>query len=245
MLESAAKLTTGAVAVSALKGTVVKAAPFAFFDTCTCHPDPANSRFVINNKMNPVRKGVEKILAAAERLGAPVLSTTCMGAQRSNPKMSVAETVGRVRSSAASAGLPPGEAFVRVNATPEEVADAVKCKHIRIERLSCANSNESCQSGTENVERRTYDMFYSNKNTAKIVRALGERHWLVFGGGGEYCLVAAAEGLRSLGLPVTILVEGCIHMAFSTPESFLRAFDRLRSLGVEWAKLESVMKEKA
>ena len=96
----------------------------------------------------------------------------------------------------------------------------------------------------QNVERRTYDVFRSNQNTAKIVRALGERHWLVFGAGGEFCLVAAAEGLRATGARVTILIDGCIHMAFSTPETFLQAFDRLKSLGVEWAKLDSVINEK-
>jgi hypothetical protein len=261
LLASAAKLTGGAVALSALGGVTAQATggtqagtgpsvaesakgkSFAFFETCSRVPNPTNSAFVIARKMDPVRKGYKAILATIERLGAPVLSTTCLGIQRNNPTMSVPDAVRNLRASASSAGLSPDVAFVPVNATPEEVAQALQCKYIRLERLSCPNSNESCQTGIQNVERRTYDMFYSNKNTAKIVQALGERHWLVFGAGGEYCLVAAAEGLRALGMQVTILLDGCIHMASSTPQSFLEAFDRLKSLGVQWSTLSSVMNE--
>jgi hypothetical protein len=259
LLESAAKLAGLAVTVSALgeltaqaaEGTqaslrppvaeAAKGKPFAFFETCSRVPNMTNTAFEITDKMEPVRKGYEAILAAIQQLDAPLVSTTCMGVQRENPKLSVPETVRNLRASESAAGRFPDVAFVPVNATPEQVANARQCKYIRLERSSCPDSNEACTSGTENVEKRLYDVFYSNQHTKRIVQGMGEHHWLVFGSGGEYCLAAAAEGLRALGMPVTILMDGCIHMAFSTPQSFAQMYERLKGLGVEWSMLSDIL----
>jgi hypothetical protein len=263
LLEGAAKLAGLAVTMSALgevtaqagegpqaglRPPVAEAAngkPFAFFETCSRVPNATNTAFVIADKMEPVRKGYEAILAAIQQLDAPVVSTTCMGIQRENPKLSVPETVRNLRASEAAAGRLPDVAFVPVNATPEQVADALRSKYIRLERVSCPDSNEkSCLAPAPGDELRN-DVFYSNQHTSQIVQGMGEHHWLVFGSGGEYCLAAAAKGLRALGMPVTILMDGCIHMAFSTPQSFVQMYERLKALGIEWSMVSDVLNQPA
>lgn len=208
---------------------------FGFFDTCSRHPNPLNDGFVLAEKMAPVRKAVKRILDTAERLRAPVLSTTCLGMQRGTPGMCAATTCAAMAAATptASAEFPDGTAFVAMNATPEEIAAALRCRQIVLER-------QSCKTADDNVRLRTYDVFGVNRNAAKIVRSLGDRHWLVFGAGFEHCLVAAVEGLRALDLRVTVLEDGCIHGGRSIPTTFLRTFERIKSLGAEWARLDAV-----
>src|ERR1700759_3495711 len=114
---------------------------FAFFDICGHHPDAANERLVLADKMKIVGKKVREILATADRLGAPVLSTTCLGLQRDMPGMSVRETV--------SGGQGSRVAFVPMDATEAEVALALTRRRIVFERLGC-------RTGKENARRRTY-----------------------------------------------------------------------------------------
>lgn len=210
----------------------------AFFDTCSRHPNPANDGFMLADKMAPVRGGIRTILAAAERLGAPVLSTTCLGIQRGTPGMCAAATCAAM--AAGGTGLPAGfaggAAFVAMNATADEVAAALRCRHIVLERRSCKTADD-------NVRLRTFDVFGVNKHAAAIVRSLGNRHWLVFGAGFEHCLVAAVEGLRALGLRVTVLEDGCIHGGRSIPATFLRTFERIHALGAGWARFDAVCAE--
>jgi len=211
---------------------------FGFFDTCSSHPDPANQRFVLADKMAPVRGGIQRILSAAERLQAPVLSTTCLGIQRCNEGMCARSTCAAMVAddAAASDEIKKGTAFVAMNATAAEVAAALTHRQIVLER-------RSCKTAEDNVRLRTIDVFGVNKNAATIVRSLGGRHWLVFGAGFEHCLVSAVEGLRALGVRVTVLEDGCIHGGRSVPATFLRTFARMTSLGAEWASFDTVCAE--
>jgi nicotinamidase-related amidase len=208
---------------------------FAFFDTCSRHPDPTNSRFMLADKMAPVRAAIQRILSAAERLDAPVLSTTCLAVQRGNPCICVRSTCAAAAGNVVgtSAAAENGTAFVAMNATPAEVAAALRHRQIILERRSCKTADD-------NVRLRTIDVFGVNKNTATIVRALGDRHWLVFGAGFEHCLVLAVEGLRALGARVTVLEDGCIHGGRSIPATFLRTFERMKMLGAGWARFDAV-----
>ncbi len=210
----------------------------AFFDTCSRHPDEANSRFVVAEKMARVRTAIRRILSAAEHLGAPVLSTTCLGIQRCAPGMCVRSTCGALAASPAraSAEIEEPPAFVAMNATPAEVAAALHRREIILER-------QSCKTGDDNVRLRTFDVFGVNKHTATIVRSFGDRHWLVFGAGFEHCLVSAVEGLRALGLRVTVLEDGCIHGGRSIPATFLRTFGQIKSLGAQWASFDEICSE--
>jgi nicotinamidase-related amidase len=210
----------------------------AFFDTCSRHPDEANTGFVLAENMARVRKNIRHILHAAARLGAPVLSTTCLGIQRGSSGMCVRSTCAAL---AAKSAPEPAEtmekmAFVATNATPAEVAAALGCREIILERTSCKTADD-------NVRLRTFDVFGVNKNTTQIVRALGDRHWLVFGAGFEHCLVSVVEGLRKLGYRVTVLEDGCIHGGRSIPTTFLRTFERMKVLGAEWASFDTVCDE--
>jgi nicotinamidase-related amidase len=201
---------------------------FAFFDICGHHPDSANEHLVLADKMAPVRKKVREILATAERLDAPVLSTTCLGLQRVTPGMSVRGTLAGEEGSRT--------AFVPMAATEADVAHALTKRFIAFERLSC-------KTGDENTRRRTYDVFGVNRHAAEIVHALGDRHWLIFGAGFEHCLLAAVEGLRGLGRPVTVLADGCIHGGRSTPVTFLETLERIKLLGARWENTDTVFAE--
>jgi hypothetical protein len=195
----------------------------AFFDTCSFHPDPANREFVMAEKMSPVRRHLLRIVRAAERLDAPMLSTTCLGIQRGDPAMSVR---------AACEAHPSSRerpAFVPIDASAEELVLATQQRRIIFER-------RSCKTGDENVRLRTFDPF-SNRNLAEIVQRLGERHWYVFGAGFEHCLLAAVEGLRRLGRPVTVLADGCIHGGRSVPVTFLKSYSQILQTGAQWKTL--------
>jgi hypothetical protein len=210
----------------------------AFFDTCSRHPDETNSRFVLAEKMKPVRTAVRRIHRAAERLGAPVLSVTCLGIQRGTPGMCERSACSALMAGTAhaSAGTAEPMAFVAMNATPAEVTAALRCRQIVFAR-------QSCKAADDNVRLRTYDVFGVNKHTVEIVRSLGERHWLVLGAGFEHCLVSAVEGLRALGLRVTVLEDGCIHGGRSIPATFLQTFERLRTAGAEWTSFDEICRE--
>lgn len=201
----------------------------AFFDTCSQHPDATNGGFVLAEKMAPARRHVVRILKTAERLDAPVLSTTCLGLQRGNPSMCV-------RTACAAASTPDGgreqPAFVAMDATADDVTRALGHRRIMFER-------RSCKSPDDNVRLRTFDVFGVNRHAGEIVRRLGARHWYVFGAGFEHCLLAAVEGLRGLGVPVTVLEDGLIHGGRSVPASFLRSYQRILELGAGWDSFEA------
>jgi nicotinamidase-related amidase len=210
----------------------------AFFDSCGHHPDETSSRFVLAEKMAPVRKSIRRILHAARCLGAPVLSTACLGIQRCTPGMCVrsACAASNADGPGAFAGHGEGKAFVAMNATQAELAAALRCREIVFERTSC-------KSGDENVRLRTFDVFGVNRNAAAIARSFGDRHWLVFGAGFEHCLISAVEGLRTLGVRVTVLEDACIHGGRSIPATFLRTFERIRTVGAEWRSFDAVCDE--
>jgi nicotinamidase-related amidase len=201
---------------------------FAFFDICGHHPDAANERFVLADKMKIVAKKAREILATADSLDAPVLSTTCLGLQRATPTMSVRTAVAGAE----------GEqvAFVPMDATADEVALALTKRRIVFERLGCKTPEE-------NTRRRTYDVFGVNRHATEVVKALGDRHWLVFGAGFEHCLLAAVEGLRGLHLQVSVLADGCIHGGISTPVTFIETLERIKLSGARWENTDTVFAE--
>jgi hypothetical protein len=210
----------------------------AFFDTCSRHPDEANKSFVFAENMWPVRKNIRRILHAAARLEAPVLSTTCLGIQRGSSGMCARSTCAAMAEKDAPATTENREktAFVAMNATRADVAAALGCREIILERTSCKTADD-------NVRLRTFDVFGVNKNTSTIVRAFGDRHWLVFGAGFEHCLISVVEGLRALNLRATVLEDGCVHGGRSIPKTFLRTFEHIKALGAEWASFDAICDE--
>jgi hypothetical protein len=215
-------------------------ASIAFFDTCTRHPNDDNTAFVIAEKMARARRSTREILNLAEMVGAPVLSTTCLGIQRQNPGMCA-------RSTCASPCNHNGEpatasrAFVGMSASDADIRNALDCRHIVLERTSC-------KSGEENVKRRAFDVFATNRHAETIVRALGPREWFVFGAGFEHCLLAVVKGLRQMELPVTVIASACIHGGLSTPVSFLNALHEIEQCGARWESSDAfadIIRQKA
>ena len=204
--------------------------PFAFFDTCSRHPDPGNTHFVIADKMAVVHRKIQWILTVADRTRAPVLSTTCLGIQRTHPGMSVQAACAAQR----AAVVPPDVALITSEATPREVQEALSCRYICIQRPCCNSPDQA-------VATRSFDPFQANAHTARIVRNLGPRHWLVFGAGFEYCLLAAVEGLRALHTPVSVLKDACIPSARSTPETFRSTLERFAALDVAFVDSDRVL----
>jgi len=175
---------------------------------------------VIADKMAAVHQNIQRILLAADRMAAPVLSTTCLGIQRGHPAMSVCAAV------VAQAAVRPGIALITPESSSEEVRRALACRQIRLQRPCGVSPDEA-------VATRSFDVFFANPHTATIIRGLGPRRWLVFGAGFEYCLLSAAEGLRALDLRVSVLRDAFIPGARTTPETFRTTLERFAALGVE------------
>jgi hypothetical protein len=184
-------------------------------------------------KMALVRRGLTEIFRHAERLQAPILATSCLGILRGNRDLSLPDAT-------AAANVPGndnptgGVAFVRLDASADDIAHALTCRRIVFER-------RSCKTPEENVRYRTFDLFAGNPHAAEIVRRLGPRHWLVFGAGFDHCLVTAVDGLRRLGAEVSVLRDGCINGGRSTPETTIETFERIIATGAKWETLDAAI----
>jgi nicotinamidase-related amidase len=196
------------------------------FDNCSRQPDPNAGNFVVPERMAEVRDKAAALLALAERMGSPVLSTTCLKVQRNNPKLSVRATV------AANADAQE-TAFIARDASDEEVEAALMRRRIVFERLSCAT-------GADNTRLRTFDVFGNNPHAENVVRRLGAWHWVIFGTGSEICLFATIEGFRRLKLPVTVVRDACVQAARSSAETRDRTFRQVAELGAQWRLFESL-----
>jgi hypothetical protein len=199
--------------------------PFAFFDVDCRHPDQTNTHFVFAEKIAGFRGTVESILVKSEMLGAPILATVCLGIQRVNPEMSVKTVTQKI----------PDTAFVALNASQQDAQQAARCRQIFLER-------HACSSPEENLRQCSNDVFRYNANAATIVRALGDRHWLVFGAGFQYCVASTVEGLLKLGFQVTVLEDALLPAYGSAQESFAQTVEQLKSLGAKFADFYSVFR---
>jgi hypothetical protein len=206
---------------------------FAFFDTCCIHPDLSNSKFILAKPAEPIWESLKKIHARADSLDAPLLSLTCLGIQRSYPGMSTKDTVAKERKQNAKK---PETAFVALDASAKDVEQALLCRRIFLERRGYSSPEENVQEDAPNV-------FLFNPNAAKIVRGLGERHWFVFGRSFQQCGKAAATGLLALGKNVTVLEDAILPVGgkWNTAGSFERTVEYLKSLGVKFARSDSVL----
>jgi hypothetical protein len=202
---------------------------FGFFDSCTIQPRSDNSGLTVAEKMSPVRRALAGIFRQADRLGAPILATSCLGILRGNPELSVPQAV-RAAHGTEKEHAQGGVAYVPLQAREDELAHALTCHRIVFERRGCKTPDE-------NVRYRTFDLFAGNPHASEIVRRLGPRHWLVFGAGFDHCLVTAAEGLRGLGMEVSVLRDGCINGGRATPAATLETYQRIVAAGAKWESL--------
>jgi hypothetical protein len=217
-----------ATAIGADKSTHKEDKSLAFFDVCCIRPDPSNSKFILAGPAKPIWDVLEKIHAKAQQFNAPLLSTTCLGIQRSEPGLSVKDAI-------AKEGAKTDKAFVAMNASEAEVKNALSCRQIFLERHGYSTPEE-------NVERHAEGVFLNNTNAAKIVRALGDRHWFVFGRGFQYCGEAVGVGLLALGQKVTIIEDAILPAGgeWSTKKTAQKTEEYLKSLGAQFATFESI-----
>ncbi|MGA2916662.1 MAG: twin-arginine translocation signal domain-containing protein [Sedimentisphaerales bacterium] len=205
---------------------------FAFFDVCCIHPDPGNSKFILAKPAEPIWDVLKKIHAKAESIGAPLLSLTCLGIQRSNPGLWTKDTVAKDRLQNPKKSE---MAFVSLEASSEDVKKAISSRQIFLER-------HGCSSPEENVRQHAEDVFLYNPNAAKIVQGLGERHWFVFGRSFQYCGEATAVGLLALRKNVTVLEDAILPAGgeWNTIKRFEKTQEYLKSLGAQFARFDSI-----
>ncbi|MCG3179355.1 MAG: hypothetical protein BIFFINMI_01689 [Phycisphaerae bacterium] len=97
-----------------------------------------------------------------------------------------------------------------------------------------------------NYACQAFDMFASNANAARLVRALGVEQWVVFGNAFDLCVNAAARGLLALGQRVRVLEGMCTPAATGygpcgTSENRARIVAELAAMGAEMATLDDLL----
>jgi hypothetical protein len=221
--------TSLATAITTDKSAEKQKELYGFFDVCCIRPDPDNSKFILAGPAKPIWDILSRIHAKSQQLNAPLLSTTCLGIQRSEPGLSVKDTI-------AKEGAKTDKAFIAMNASEDEVKKALSCRQIFLERQGYSTPQE-------NVERHAEGVFLNNTNAAKIVKGMGERHWFVFGRGFQYCGEAAAVGLLALGQKVTIIEDAILPAGgeWSTKKTEQKTKEYLKSLGAQFARFDSVL----
>ncbi|PIQ27072.1 isochorismatase [bacterium (Candidatus Blackallbacteria) CG17_big_fil_post_rev_8_21_14_2_50_48_46] len=89
------------------------------------------------------------------------------------------------------------------------------------------------------LEKTVFDIF-GNPNAEAVFQAWAPERCYVFGVATDYCVRAAALGLRQRGYTVTV-IEDAIKAV--TPEGEARTLEEMRAAGVHFAKLEQVLEE--
>ncbi len=86
------------------------------------------------------------------------------------------------------------------------------------------------------IEKQKFDVF-SNPVTEKLLRAL-PTHAIVFGVATDYCVRAAALGLRSLAVKTAVVNDAIRAVA---PDTEQKAVEEMRRAGVEFISVENVL----
>ena len=86
------------------------------------------------------------------------------------------------------------------------------------------------------IEKQKFDVF-SNPVTAKLLRAL-PAHAIVFGVATDYCVRAAALGLRKLGIKTAVVSDAVRAVAADTER---QAIEEMRQAGVEFSSVDQVL----
>jgi nicotinamidase-related amidase len=211
----------------------IKNENYAFFCACCLHPDPGNSIFVMAKPAKGIAENVEKLRVKAEQLGSPFLSTTCLGIQRANPNMSVKETVKKLREQAKGK---PEMAFLPLDASEKEVEDAIASRVIFLER-------HGYKTPDENVKEMAGNVFLYNLHAVKLVKALGDRNWIVFGRSLQTCSGLSAESLIALGKKVTVVEDAILPSGgeWNVQGGFQRHVDYLKSLGATFTSTDKLL----
>lgn len=88
------------------------------------------------------------------------------------------------------------------------------------------------------IEKRTFDVF-SNPACEPVVKAAGASDWVVYGVATDFCVRAAALGLRKRGYDVTVVEDAVKGIA---PESESKAFEELKAAGCRFITTDVLLK---
>jgi nicotinamidase/pyrazinamidase len=88
------------------------------------------------------------------------------------------------------------------------------------------------------IEKKTFDVF-SNPAAEAIVRAVGARDWVVYGVATDYCVRAAAIGLRQRDLEVTVVTDAVKGIV---PAGEAKALEEMKAAGVRFITTDVLLK---
>jgi len=86
-------------------------------------------------------------------------------------------------------------------------------------------------------EKQHYDVF-TNLTAELVFRESGVTEAILFGVATEYCNLAAAKGMRNLGIDVYVVKEGIEGI---TDEGAQKAVNEMHQRGVKFVSLEDVL----
>jgi nicotinamidase-related amidase len=92
-----------------------------------------------------------------------------------------------------------------------------------------------------NYERRAFDVFAHNANADRLVSALGDRRWVVFGNGLDLCVDSVVRALQRLGVPLTVVADVLVSSATGDADSKREILARYRREGIDTPTLAELL----
>lgn len=173
-----------------------------FFNVDTQQPREHGQGLIFRPRVQPIEDRLHQLLKFAERGEWPLVSTACVHAGPIEPALD--DTV----------------LFIPIEAPKEQWRPRLDgCRKFFLEKRTCGSREV-------NVSQRAFDVFHSNPNAPRLIRALDVEHWIVFGDSAAYCVLSTARGLLDLNLAVTVLTDAVAPGGASLSE----AEDAMREL---------------
>jgi nicotinamidase-related amidase len=192
---------------------------YGLFDADGRELDPSGRGLAFRPRVAPIVPSLDRLYAAAEARGWPLVFTTCCSGRMPRP------------------GDVPGVLHVPLDPSDDGWVAAVprhRVFHVAKNAYGDPAVNAAC---------RAWDAFADNPNATRLVRALPVDAWAVFGNGFDNCVASAARGLLAAGRRVLVLEDVRVSSAGGTPESERRTLDSLREAGAAIRSIEDFLGE--
>lgn len=95
-----------------------------------------------------------------------------------------------------------------------------------------------------NYEKRAFEIFQRNPNTARLVEGLGSRHWVVFGNGLDLCVDGVVKGLRRAGVGVSVIADVLVSSATGDADSMREILAGYRAQGIATPTLAEFLRRR-
>jgi len=191
----------------------------AFFNVDTQQPSEDRTRLVFRTRVEPIAEGIAKLLRHAVSHDIFVVSTACVNA-------------GPVHRA-----LHPETMFVSMDASPASwTPSLLGARALFLEKRTCGGPEA-------NTRERAYDVFHSNPNAGRVIRALDIPRWVVFGDSAGYCVRSTVEGLLALGCEVSIVAD-VVGKGIDSDEASAEVLRALERQGASLDCLDDVLAER-